>query len=238
MVPPFSIMNKTLLFFILIICCFETKAQNNKNYASPPTVNDLYYKHKSGVAVKLRIWKKQNSSSGDTRINNYLNSLYKSTYGEDSGWGFELSPGWMVYKGTKLQITNNYFELKQVQGGITTIIKVARDLSWVSGYDSMSGREVLFDRNASKQEYDAWCEAHKNFQYGGTGNYSSSGTTNSGTSSTSQGSRCKGCNGTGHCTMCKGKGWYKNTYDSNAYDCPSCHASGRCGVCYGKGYIR
>ncbi len=63
---------------------------------------------------------------------------------------------------------------------------------------------------------------------------------NSMPSSTTNGSssvRCKGCNGTGHCTMCKGKGWYKNIYDSKSYDCPSCGGSGRCGVCFGKGVI-
>ena len=54
----------------------------------------------------------------------------------------------------------------------------------------------------------------------------------------SSGSTCKGCNGTGHCSMCKGKGWYKNSHDGKIYDCPSCHSSGRCGVCYGKGVIR
>ncbi len=50
--------------------------------------------------------------------------------------------------------------------------------------------------------------------------------------------RCAGCNGTGFCSMCKGKGWYKNTYDTKVYSCPSCHGSGRCGVCYGKGYFK
>lgn len=53
----------------------------------------------------------------------------------------------------------------------------------------------------------------------------------------SQGRRCSGCNGSGFCSMCKGKGWYKNTYDTNNYSCLSCHGSGRCGVCHGKGYI-
>lgn len=67
---------------------------------------------------------------------------------------------------------------------------------------------------------------------GSTGSYDSG--YSSGT--TSNGRRCSGCNGTGQCTMCKGKGWYKNTYDGNIYDCPSCH-NGRCGVCFGKGII-
>lgn len=54
---------------------------------------------------------------------------------------------------------------------------------------------------------------------------------------TPQTRRCSGCSGTGLCSMCKGKGWYKNSYDSKIYSCPSCHGSGRCGVCYGKGFI-
>lgn len=49
--------------------------------------------------------------------------------------------------------------------------------------------------------------------------------------------RCRSCNGTGHCSVCKGKGWYKNINDGNVYDCFECHGSGRCGVCHGKGVI-
>lgn len=49
--------------------------------------------------------------------------------------------------------------------------------------------------------------------------------------------RCRSCNGTGHCPVCKGKGWYKNINDGKIYDCFECHGSGRCGVCYGKGVI-
>lgn len=48
---------------------------------------------------------------------------------------------------------------------------------------------------------------------------------------------CPGCGGSGFCTMCKGKGWYKNIYDSKIYNCPSCNSGGRCKVCYGKGYV-
>lgn len=47
--------------------------------------------------------------------------------------------------------------------------------------------------------------------------------------------RCKSCNGTGHCTLCKGKTWYKR--EGDYYDCPVCHSTGNCGVCYGKGTI-
>ncbi len=56
-------------------------------------------------------------------------------------------------------------------------------------------------------------------------------------STRSSGRKCTGCNGTGYCSMCKGKGWYKYIYDGNIYDCPACHSSGLCGVCFGKGNI-
>ena len=47
---------------------------------------------------------------------------------------------------------------------------------------------------------------------------------------------CAGCGGSGYCSMCHGKGWYKNIYNGNIYDCPSCGGSGRCRVCHGKGH--
>ncbi len=48
---------------------------------------------------------------------------------------------------------------------------------------------------------------------------------------------CSGCGGSGLCTMCHGKGWYKNTYSGNINNCSSCGGSGRCGVCRGKGTL-
>ena len=47
---------------------------------------------------------------------------------------------------------------------------------------------------------------------------------------------CSGCGGSGFCSMCHGKGWYKNIYDGKIYDCSSCGGSGRCRVCHGKGH--
>ena len=47
---------------------------------------------------------------------------------------------------------------------------------------------------------------------------------------------CSGCGGSGMCTMCNGKGWYKNTYSGDIYNCSSCGGSGRCRVCHGKGH--
>lgn len=57
-------------------------------------------------------------------------------------------------------------------------------------------------------------------------------------SSYSQGRKCKGCNGTGFCAVCKGKGWYKNGSSGVVYDCFECPGDGLCQVCHGKGYIR
>lgn len=50
--------------------------------------------------------------------------------------------------------------------------------------------------------------------------------------------KCSYCNGTGYCTMCKGRGIYQNTYDLKWYDCPACHGTGHCQVCYGTGHVR
>ena len=47
---------------------------------------------------------------------------------------------------------------------------------------------------------------------------------------------CAGCGGSGLCSMCNGKGWYKNMYGGDYYQCSSCGGSGRCRVCHGKGH--
>lgn len=48
---------------------------------------------------------------------------------------------------------------------------------------------------------------------------------------------CKGCYGSGKCSMCGGNGYYENRYSGNIDECSACHHTGRCGVCYGKGTI-
>lgn len=53
----------------------------------------------------------------------------------------------------------------------------------------------------------------------------------------SSGRKCSGCNGTGLCAVCKGKGWYKNEYAGSIYECFECRGNGSCQVCHGKGYI-
>lgn len=57
-------------------------------------------------------------------------------------------------------------------------------------------------------------------------------------SSSSQGRICPGCGGTGFCTMCNGRGIYKNIYTSNYDRCPSCNGSGQCKVCHGHRVIK
>lgn len=54
----------------------------------------------------------------------------------------------------------------------------------------------------------------------------------------SSGRTCSGCGGLGLCTMCNGKGWYKNLYSGDVYRCTSCNGSGQCKVCHGKGQIK
>lgn len=66
--------------------------------------------------------------------------------------------------------------------------------------------------------------------------YGSNGETNQG-DTYSRGRKCKGCNGTGLCAVCKGKGRYKNEYTGFIHKCFECPGDGLCQVCHGKGYI-
>lgn len=73
----------------------------------------------------------------------------------------------------------------------------------------------------------------------------SSSSSSSSSNSSSNGQQCRGCNGTGNCTLCHGEGHYwaqTGTYigeDIREYvDCPACRATGKCQVCHGHGVIR
>lgn len=52
-----------------------------------------------------------------------------------------------------------------------------------------------------------------------------------------RGRKCIGCNGTGHCAVCKGEGRYRNEYTRSIHKCFECSGDGLCRVCNGKGYI-
>ena len=83
---------------------------------------------------------------------------------------------------------------------------------------------------------------------GGSGSSGSSSSVSNHTSAI-----CKGCNGTGKCTMCGGAGYltcsvcygrgYTDSGRCAACDgrgkniCPACHGTGNCGVCHGTGKI-
>lgn len=232
---------------------YNSYNSSSNKYSTLPVVENIYYKNESGITVKLKIWKKGNYSSGDSRIDNYMESLIRQRYGEDSGWGAELSPDWKVYLGTKLTVYDDYFELKQTQYQITTIIKVARDLSWVSGYDSRYDIEVIFDKKATKHDYDKSCKAleklYNQTQYGG-GNASSFNSTTSKPEFEKLPKRhgyavCKGCGGNGRCKTCDGTGKRASSeYDAvlgrsvkTIENCAVCRGTGNCGVCHGYGRI-
>lgn len=75
----------------------------------------------------------------------------------------------------------------------------------------------------------------------GGGSFGSPSVNGNGSSS---GRICRGCNGTGRCTMCHGEGRYyveSGTYTGNdtytRHSCSSCGGSGQCRVCYGKGAL-
>ncbi|NDW10298.1 hypothetical protein D0T56_11600 [Dysgonomonas sp. 520] len=48
--------------------------------------------------------------------------------------------------------------------------------------------------------------------------------------------QCKGCRGSGLCSMCEGKGFWKK--DGKIFSCSRCYGDGKCRVCYGKGVIK
>ncbi len=99
--------------------------------------------------------------------------------------------------------------------------------------------------DATDEMRNRFCTILKNRQranailYGGGG---LSGGSSSGSSSS--GRSCRGCNGTGVCSMCRGKGAYgystgtytgKDTYGSST--CQGCNGSGKCKVCHGRGSL-
>lgn len=107
----------------------------------------------------------------------------------------------------------------------------------------------VFNKKISKETYSKKMTEHYKFMerinsqvpssntVGGYSNNSNS----SGSSSTSNyyNITCKGCNGSGRCTMCKGSGKHvTETMTATIVDhCPGCHGSGRCQVCHGKGTL-
>ena len=66
--------------------------------------------------------------------------------------------------------------------------------------------------------------------------YNTQTTTTQESTPTQVDTKCIYCNGTGYCTMCKGRGIY--LYDSRWYDCSACHGTGHCQVCHGTGHVR
>nr|WP_302437361.1 hypothetical protein [Bacteroides intestinalis] len=57
---------------------------------------------------------------------------------------------------------------------------------------------------------------------------------------TSNGRKCSGCNGTGICTMCQGRGgyWVDGINERVWHKCSQCYGDGKCRVCYGNGTIK
>lgn len=50
---------------------------------------------------------------------------------------------------------------------------------------------------------------------------------------------CPICNGSGKCSMCAGRGEYRNRYyNDELMDCGSCRGTGKCQTCYGTGKMR
>lgn len=71
-----------------------------------------------------------------------------------------------------------------------------------------------------------------------TNTYNPYSTNSSTTSSSSAGRTCPGCGGTGVCTMCKGRCYYKNMYTGYEERCPQCNGTGQCKVCHGHRVIK
>ena len=120
-------------------------------------------------------------------------------------------------------------------------------MNYIGNYVVMNLKTIVYKDNSLKRIFIAKPTDIQNFHkkmanihaimnpYGGGSHDSKS---NKG--SYSKGRQCPGCNGTGKCAVCNGKGWYRNQYDSNPYnryDCFECRGYGYCQVCHGKGYI-
>lgn len=134
-----------------------------------------------------------------------------------------------VYSGTSFYGKETTFYFQEDYSRIN--VKTAVGMTYVLARKSAPKEFVASNHKAVKQ----WIESIMN---GGAvpsmpaTTYSTSTTDNSTQTTTPR--RCPGCNGTGYCSMCKGKGWYR--FEGKDYDCPACHRSGRCGVCHGKGH--
>lgn len=240
-----------VLAFFFCLCNNEGNTLSANKYNTPPEVDNLYYKDKNGTSVvKLRIWS-INYSSGDPNLDNYM----RNAFGEGAKWGAELSPGLLA--SNKFEIKDDYFIFKRiVNGRIIEYIKVARDLSWVSGYSQFGGSvEFIYDRKATKQEYEksyqTWKKAAQIMQSGGPHpSFSNTSPKNNKLKLEKLPNKhgyttCKGCGGNGKCHICGGTGKQSTSeYDAvlgrsinTLTDCGICHGTGNCGVCFGMGKI-
>lgn len=73
-----------------------------------------------------------------------------------------------------------------------------------------------------------------------SGGFSNGGNYNNGGSSggsRSDGYTCPTCHGSGRCTMCAGRGEWRDS-NGRLHDCSMCHGGGACYGCHGKGRIR
>ncbi len=72
--------------------------------------------------------------------------------------------------------------------------------------------------------------------YNNAGSYSNSSSSSS--NYDSHYATCRGCNGTGKCHLCGGKGWKQGSgLHSSTYECSFCKGSGVCKSCHGRGKI-
>lgn len=117
---------------------------------------------------------------------------------------------------------------------------------WIQGWFNTSfqpngyGTLVTSDGTAYNVQYNQGSLISKTQQqpttptYGVGGNYNSGYSSgSSGSSSSSSQATCRGCNGSGNCQHCHGKG-----YISSGSSCSLCHGNGRCVSCGGRGWIR
>ena len=128
-------------------------------------------------------------------------------------------------------------------GGTSLII--AKDWSKITfvGRGLLTGTDLILTTEISKEEYEKLKREQRAaiLEYEMRGNFPTNTGNNTSTESQSSSPRqeyvnCKGCGGSGKCTGCAGRGWYKYTvYVDN---CAVCNGTGRCGVCYGRGTIR
>ena len=216
-------MKKLFSFILMLLCIAGANAQQQ--------VKTYYYELVKVVDEK--------GIEEDRSKDGQFYTITHNTCYESNNEGMDEGLGHLSYVGENKEMKQHVYRGTSFYGKETTFF-ISLDYSRINIKTSAGMTYVLSRKTAPKdyvasnhKEIKAWIESILNG--GGTPPIPTTVYPTSTTDNTPSGHRrCPGCNGTGYCSLCKGKGWYK--YQGEIYDCPSCHHTGRCGVCHGKGH--